>query len=82
MNDIDVKKLWGEDLYNVFAEHIDDEGWLPAEWSPIIENEVPRLDKYYNDNPEYARAYSAMYHMDFEDSQDGTKIRPVPGQFY
>jgi len=74
--EIKTEELWGEDLYNVFAHYINEEGWLTAEWADIIEKEVPRWDKNYNDNPEYKNTYSRMYNTEFEDNEKGDMIRP------
>lgn len=74
---IDVKSLWGEDLYKVFQNHIDEKGWLTCDWGVIIEREVPRLDEDYNDNPAYSETYAKMYLLDFEETQDGKFIRPA-----
>lgn len=73
----ELKELWGEELFSVFAEHIDQNGWLTSDWARILEQEVPRLDEDYNDNPEYSDTYSRMYNKDFEESQDGLLLRPI-----
>lgn len=71
------EKLWGEDLFYIFHNHIDSQGWLTSDWARIIEEEVPRFDKGYNDNPLYQNSYSKMYSLDFEDNEDESKIRPI-----
>lgn len=69
------KELWGDDLFSVFGEHIDENGWLTADWAPILEAKVPKWDSDYNDNPEHANTYSRMYNLDFQYNED--KIRPI-----
>lgn len=69
-----LKDLWGEELFNVFANHIDEDGCLTESWAEIIENEIPKFDDDYNDNPLYRETYSRMYNMEFEEI--GNKIRP------
>ncbi|RWX03390.1 hypothetical protein [Flavobacterium cerinum] len=76
MNEQQLIELWGEDLYNVFADHIDENGWLTSEWQNIIEAEIKRFDEDFNDNPLYKDTYGRMYNVDFEESEDGTLIRP------
>ncbi len=76
---IDPKELWGADLYAVFSRHINKKGWLSSEWAKVIENEVPRFDGNYNDNPVYKSTYNRMYNIDFEESEDGLMIRPLQG---
>lgn len=71
------KELWGEDLFNVFAGAINEEGWLTSDWGEIIEEEIPRLDEDYNDNPQYSETYSRMYNLDHEESDCGKFIRPI-----
>ena len=78
---IDVKKLWGENLFLVFAEHINEEGWLTSEWGYILEDEVPKWDKDFNDIPLNRETYSRMYNLDYEENEDETLIRPLPNQF-
>lgn len=76
-NTITNEELWGEDLFKVFGDHLNENGWLTPDWQNIIEKEVPRLDEDYNDNQEYRETYQRMYMMDFEESEDGKLIRPV-----
>lgn len=71
------QELWGDDLYKVFADYINEEGWLTADWANIIEHEVERFDNDYNDNPEYKETYGRMYNLDYQESSDGTLIRPI-----
>lgn len=71
------EELWGEDLYKVFTNHINDQGWLTSNWANIIEDEVPRWDDDYIDNPEYSDTYSRMYNLEYEESEDGKLIRPL-----
>lgn len=77
LNDEQIKELWGEDLYNVFAEHIDEYGRLTAEWQNIIENEIPRFDKHYNDNPLFKETYGRMYCLEYEVLENETLIIPT-----
>lgn len=77
MSTEEIQELWGEDLFKVFAGALNEEGWLTSDWNEIIEEEIPRLDEDYNDNPKYADTYQRMHMMDFEDSEDGKMIRPV-----
>lgn len=76
------EKLWGEDLWNVFGNHINEEGWLTSEWQNIIEDEIPKYDKNYNDNPLHKGTYGRMYSLEYEESEDGLMIRPEPNQFF
>jgi hypothetical protein len=69
--------LWGDDLYKVFGNHINESGWLTSEWAQIIEDEVPRFDSDYNDNPEHGETYSRMYNLEYEESEDGKMVRPI-----
>lgn len=82
MKDSEIKELWGKDLYRVFGGHIDKDGWLTNDWSGTLENEVPRFDKDYNDNPEYTGTYNRMYLMEFEDNADNTMIKPIRQDLY
>jgi len=72
-------ELWGENLYNVFAEHINSDGWLTSKWADILEDEeiVKRFDDDYNDNPLFTDTYGRMYNVDWEFSTDETLIRPI-----
>lgn len=74
---VNVKELWGEDLYSVFSNHISDDGWLTCSWGDILEREISKFDENYNHNPEYKNTYSKMYLMDFRESVSGEYIRPV-----
>lgn len=68
--------IWGRDLYNTFGHHMNEDGWLTAEWPLIIEKEIPRWDnETLIDNEEYSLAYGRMYNIDFEESEDLTLIR-------
>jgi hypothetical protein len=69
--------LWGADLFGVFGNHINEQGWLTSDWADILEEEVPKWDKDYVDNPLYGATYSRMYNTDFEDNEDETLIRPI-----
>jgi hypothetical protein len=71
------EELWGEDLFKVFGNHINEDGWLTSDWAQIIEDEVPRFDTDYNDNPEHSETYSRMYNLDYEENADQTLIRPL-----
>lgn len=77
MTQEDIKELWGEDLYSVFANHINQEGWLTEDWSDIIENEIPKFDKDYNDNPLFKETYERMYNLDYIESECGNFIKPT-----
>lgn len=68
--------IWGRDLYNTFGHHMDNEGWLSADWHLIIEEEIPRWDKTTHvDNEEYSLSYGRMYNIEYEENADSTKIR-------
>lgn len=71
------EELWGEDLYKVFRNHINEDGWLTSDWSDILEEKVPKLDDDYNTNPENGDTYNRMYNLEYEENQDGTMIRPL-----
>lgn len=71
-----LKELWGEDLFDVFAGHLTEDGWLPSNWNLIIENEIPQFDKNWNDNPKYTETYQRMYMQDLEENEDGSMVRP------
>lgn len=73
----EIKELWGDELFNVFADHIDEDGFLTNDWHLIIENEIPKFDNDWNDNPKHTETYQRMYLLDTEKNSDGTKIRPV-----
>lgn len=77
MNIEEIKKLWGKDLFKVFRNHINEEGWLTEDWSEIIENEVPKFDENWNDNELYKEIYIIMNTNDFEISGDGKFIKPI-----
>ena len=34
------KELWGEELFNAFANHIDENGWLTEDWAGILDKEM------------------------------------------
>lgn len=74
----EIQQLYGEELFNVLKEHIDEEGWITTNWHEIIEDEIPRFDENYNDNPVYRDTYQRMYYHDFEENEDKTRIRPLP----
>lgn len=71
-----IQDLWGEDLYKVFGNYIDEEGWLTEEWGKIVEENLSDWDKDYNDNDEKKDVYRIMYSIEFEDDETETKIRP------
>jgi len=77
MTEEQIIKLWGEDLYNVFSDHINDEGWLTENWADIIEEEIPKFDEDWNDNELYTDTYGSMYNIEFESNEDETLIRPI-----
>lgn len=70
-------KIWGEELFQIFGDHIDNEGWLTEDWSEIIEEELSDWDENYNDTNKKRSAYGLMYNIDFEYNNDGTKIRRI-----
>lgn len=74
---IDPKELWGSDLFAVFSKHIDKKGWLTNDWASIIENEIPKFDKNYNDNILFKDTYSRMYNTEFEYNEYESMIRPI-----
>ena len=71
------KELWGEELFNAFAEHIDENGWLTEDWGEILDKEMPDFDEDYNDNENKKEVFSRMYNLDYEESEDGSMLRPV-----
>jgi hypothetical protein len=73
----EIKAIWGEDLFETFADHFDEEGWLPAEWPTILERELKDWDEHFRDTHEKSTAYGRMYNIDFEENEDGTKIRRI-----
>lgn len=75
----ELKEIWGESLFNVFADHINDDGWLTTDWGQIIENEIPQFDNDWNDNPKYKDTYQRMYLLDLEEKETETGIwfRPI-----
>lgn len=76
MATVQIEELWGEELFDVFADHIDDEGFLTNDWSEIIENKYP--DHTYYMTPEIKEnIYSRMYNLDTEENSEGTKHRPI-----
>lgn len=68
--------LWGEYLFRLIGHHFDDYGFIREDWDVIIEDEIPRFDKNYNDNSDYSEVYQLMYNIDFEEF-DG-RVRPIP----
>lgn len=70
-------QIWGNDLFETFGHHIDNEGWLTADWTKIIEDEIPKWDDNFHDNEEYGDAYMRMYQIDYEENEDKTKIRRI-----
>ncbi|WP_313138426.1 hypothetical protein [Myroides sp.] len=73
----EIKELWGEELYNVFEQHIDDEGFLTEKWANIIEDNLSDWDEDFNDTNEKKEVYGLMYNIDFEYNEDKTKIRKI-----
>lgn len=75
----DLKELWGEELYNAFADHIDEEGWLTENWGPILEEGFSDWDADYNDTNEKSNLYTRMYIQDFEkkETEHGVFIKPI-----
>lgn len=71
----ELREIWGNDLYETFGNHIDEEGWLTSDWHLIIEEGIPKYDKNMRDNEDYTLAYGRMYNIDFEENEDQTKIR-------
>jgi len=76
MTNEQLKELWGDELFNVFADHITEDGWLTKDWNQIIENEIPRFDKDYNDNEKYTDSYQRMYLLNYVESDCGNFIKP------
>ncbi|KPE50134.1 hypothetical protein [Chryseobacterium indologenes] len=78
MNKKELKEIWGEKLFNAFADHIDQEGWLMQNWGPILEDNYSDWDEDYNDTNEKSNLYSTMYLQDFEEkkTESGIFIRP------
>lgn len=77
MEQIKNKELWGSDLFNAFSDHINEDGWLTADWAKILEDNFSNWDKNYNDTNEKKDLYSLMYNLDYEENEDGTLIRPI-----
>lgn len=77
MTKTEIKQLWGAELYSVFAEHIDENGFLTEDWATIVESEVRRFDEDWNDNPKYTDTYQRMYNLDFISNDDETMIKPA-----
>lgn len=71
------KELWGEELFNAFANHIDENGWLTEDWAGILDKEMPDFDEDYNDNENKKEVFRRMYNLDYEESADGSMLRPV-----
>jgi len=80
MKEKDIKEIWGNELYKVFKQHIDEEGWLTSQWADIIEDEIPKYDEDYNKNVLFESTYQRMYYLDMEHNFDYTKVRPLPNQ--
>jgi len=76
MTQEEIKKLWGDELYKVFSEHINNDGWLTSNWADIIEDEISKYDSDYNENPLYTKTYSRMYNIDLEMNSNGTMVTP------
>lgn len=68
-------QIWGDDLFETFGHHFDNEGWLTVDWTQIIEDEIPKWDEDFNDNEEYKEAFIHMYQIDSEYNENKTKIR-------
>ena len=77
MEQFEIKKLWGEDLYNAFSAHINEDGWLTHDWATILEDNFSNWDENMNDTNILSDLYSKMYNIDFEENADETMIRPV-----
>ncbi|AZA91165.1 Uncharacterised protein [Chryseobacterium nakagawai] len=73
----ELKKLWGKDLFEAFADHFTNDGWLTTDWGQIIENEIPQFDNDWNDNPRYKDTYQRMYLLDHVESDCGKFIKPI-----
>ena len=71
------KELWGEELFNAFANHIDENGCLTEDWAGILDKEMPDFDEDYNDNENKKEVFRRMYNLDYEESEDGLMLRPV-----
>lgn len=77
MTNQEIKNLWGEELFRVFADDLDDEGWLTEDWAMIVDEKVSNWDEDFNDTNEQKEIFSLMYNIEFEYNQDKTKIRRV-----
>lgn len=77
----EIKELWGEELFNVFADHLDSEGWLTENWAYIVEDNLSDWDEDFNDTNEKREVYGLMYNIDFEYNEDKTKIRRINKSF-
>ncbi|WP_139420944.1 hypothetical protein [Chryseobacterium mulctrae] len=76
MDQEQIKEMWGDKLYNAFANYINDEGWLIGNWAAILENDFSDWDNNYNDTNEKSNLYSRMYNLDYEVNEDSSGIRP------
>lgn len=77
MNKEEIKNLWGEELFKIFANYLDPKGWLTVDWVDIVEDNLSDWDEDYNDTNEKKEVYGTMYNTDFEYNEDETKIRPI-----
>lgn len=77
MEAVEIEKLWGEELYNAFSNHINEDGWLTSNWAPILEDNFSNWDENYKDTNILSNLYSKMYNMDFEENEEEALIRPV-----
>lgn len=68
--------MWGEELFNAFADNLTADGWLTKDWAQIIEDNYDDVDKDYNENKVKKNIYTRMYMMDFEESDCGQFIKP------
>ena len=75
LNRKELISLWGEELFRLLGHHFDEFGFIREDWQEIIEDETPRFDKNYNDNPDYSEAYQLMYNLDFEEVEG--RLRPI-----
>ncbi|HCM34152.1 hypothetical protein [Chryseobacterium sp.] len=72
-----IKEMWGDDLFDAFADHFDKDGWLTVNWGPIVENKYQDLDENYNENATKKNIYTRMYMQDFQESDCKQFIRPT-----
>lgn len=73
-----MKELWGEELFKVFGNYLDEDGWLTSQWCDIIEENLSDWDDDFNDTNEKKEIYGTMYNIEFEYNADETKIRRLP----